>query len=270
MGPHWIWRYKMRIGFFGCGNMGEALGLGFRESNPTAELYFYTPSQTRAKTLAEKTHGTFVDDVTQMPSNLDWYVLAFKPQSLGEFNFSFSANAKILSVLAGVGIDTLEKKFNVQKIARLMPNTPSQIGAGANLLYSPFEVGAMSDLLKKLGKLFIMKTESELDAITAFSGSGPALIFEFARIFEKHLVNQSFGNTEAREIVAQTFLGSAKLLEEALKTGVSFETLRDQVTSKKGVTYEALQILEKNDFDNIMGGAFTAAHKRVLELKKGI
>ena len=59
-------------------------------------------------------------------------------------------------------------------------------------------------------------------------------------------------------------------MENAVKEGVSFETLRDQVTSKKGVTQEALNILEKNGFDNIMGGAFLAAHKRTLELKKGI
>lgn len=260
----------MRIGFFGCGNMGEALASGFREANPKAELYFFTPSKTRAYSLAQKNNGVFVENISDMPKDLDWYILAFKPQSLNEFNFSFSESAKILSVLAGVGIDTLEKKFNVQKIARLMPNTPSQLGEGANLLYFSFDVGAMSELLKKLGKLFIMKTEGELDAITAFSGSGPALIFEYARLFEKHLIAMSSGNSEAREIVAQTFLGSAKLLEAAIKNGVSFETLREQVTSKKGVTYEALQILEKNGLDNIMGGAFLAAHKRTIELKKGI
>lgn len=266
----WIWKFNMRIGFFGCGNMGSALALGFKKNNPESELYFFTPSLIKAQELANTTGGHAIDDLQQMPKSLDWYVLAFKPQSLHDFNFDFNQDAKILSVLAGTGIDTLVKKFRVENIARLMPNTPSSIGEGSNLLFAPFEVGAMNNMLSTLGKLFIMKSEAELDAITAFSGSGPALIFEFARIFEKHLNLHAKGNVEAREIIAQTFLGSAKLMENAVQNGVSFETLREQVTSKKGVTFEALNILEKNGLENIMGGAFEAAHKRTVELKKGI
>lgn len=260
----------MRIGFFGCGNMGAALAYGFKKFDPSLEQYFFTPSQTKAQELATLVNGVFVETIEDMPKNLDWYILAFKPQSLNEFNFDFTANSKILSVLAGTGIEKLSKKFSNDNIARLMPNTPSGIGEGANLLFCPFDSGAMSDMLKGLGKLFIMKSEAELDAITAFSGSGPALIFEFARLFEKHLHALSGENPEAREIITQTFLGSAKLMEKAISEGISFETLREQVTSKKGVTYEALQILEKNGMDNILGGAFVAAHKRTLELKKGI
>lgn len=260
----------MRIGFFGCGNMGSALAEGFKHNHPSVEQYFFSPGKSSAEALAKKVDGHFVNFIVDMPKDLDWYVLAFKPQSLFEFNFNFSSDAKILSVLAGTGIDTLEKKFKVKNVARLMPNTPSSIGEGANLLYAPFETTEMQDYLGALGKLFVMKSEVELDAITAFSGSGPALLFEYARIFEKHLLALSAGNEMAREIVTQTFLGSAKLMENAIKNNISFETLRDQVTSKKGVTYEALQILEKNGFENIMGGAFVAAHKRTLEIKKGI
>lgn len=260
----------MRIGFFGCGNMGAALAEGFKKNHPGVELYFFTPSKTKAQVLAEKTGGHFVNFLVDMPKDLDWYILAFKPQSLSEFSFQFKEDAKILSVLAGTGIETLTKKFQVKNIARLMPNTPSSVGFGANLFFSDFESGVMKDYLLALGKLFTMKSEAELDAITAFSGSGPALLFEYARLFEKHFVAIAGNNPEVREIITQTFLGSAKLMEDAISHGVSFETLREQVTSKKGVTYEALQILEKNNLENIMGGAFTAAYKRTLEIKKGI
>lgn len=266
----WIWRSNMRIGFFGCGNMGTAIAHGFKKFDPSIQQYFFTPSKTKAEVLAKELNGHFVENVQDMPQNLDWYVLAFKPQSLNDFSYNFLPDSKILSVLAGTGIEKLSKKFQVDLVARLMPNTPSAVGEGANLLYSPFEAGQMVEMLRGLGKLFIMKSEAELDAITAFSGSGPALIFEYARLFEKHLIAMAGENPEAREIIAQTFLGSAKLMESAIKEGISFETLREQVTSKKGVTYEALQILEKNGMDNIMGGAFVAAHKRTLELKKGI
>lgn len=260
----------MRIGFFGCGNMGAALAHGFKKFDPTVELYFFTPTKTKAQQLAQATGGNFVEFLVDMPKDLDWYVLAFKPQSLMDFSFAFTPHAKILSVLAGVGIEKLSKKFQVQHIARLMPNTPSSVGEGANLLYGGFDITNMTDMLKGLGKLFVMRSEAELDAITAFSGSGPALIFEYARLFEKHLTAIAGENPQAREIIIQTFLGSAKLMEKEIAEGNSFEGLRDQVTSKKGVTFEALQILEKNGLGNIMGGAFVAAHKRTLELKKGI
>lgn len=260
----------MRIGFFGCGNMGTALAQGFKKFDPTVEQYFCTPTKIKAQELAGMVDGHFVEFASDMPKDLDWYILAFKPQSLTDFAFDFNNNSKILSVLAGTGIEKLSKKFNVENISRLMPNTPSSIGAGANLYYSPFDSGSITEMLKGLGKLFIMNSETELDAITAFSGSGPALLFEMARLFEKHLVAIAGNNPEAREIITQTFLGSAKLMENAISVGVSFETLREQVTSKKGVTFEALQILERNGLENIMGGAFVAAHKRTLELKKGI
>ena len=260
----------MKIGFFGCGNMGAAIAQGFKKNSPNVELYFFTPSKTKAKDLADNLGGHFVNFIVDMPKDLDWYILAFKPQSLNEFCFQFQKNAKILSVLAGTGIETLEKKLQVNQVARLMPNTPSSVGFGANLFYANFETEEMKKLLNSLGKVFTMKSEKEMDTLTAFSGSGPALVFEYARLFEKHLTALNGVSPEAREIITQTFLGSAKLMEKAVLEGVSFETLREQVTSKKGVTFEALQILEKNGLDQIMGGAFTAAYKRTLEIKKGI
>lgn len=260
----------MKIGFFGCGNMGAAIAHGFKKNYPGVEQYFFTPSKTKAQELANLLDGHFVNFIVDMPKDLDWYILAFKPQSLSDFSFAFPAEAKILSVLAGTGIERLEKKFQVSHIARLMPNTPSSIGLGANLFYANFEASEMKNLLGALGKVFTMKSEKEMDTLTAFSGSGPALVFEFARIFEKHMIALNGASPEVREIIAQTFLGSAKLMEKAVSEGVSFETLREQVTSKKGVTFEALQILEKNGVDQIMGGAFAAAYKRTLEIKKGI
>ena len=260
----------MRIGIFGCGNMGTILSQGFKKYDPKIEQHFFAPSKTKAQNLAKKLDGHFVENVTDMPQNLDWYILAFKPQSLNDFNFDFLPDSKILSVLAGTSIEKISKKFNTFQVVRLMPNTPSAIGEGANLVFSSFEANDFYKMLKYLGKLFIMESEAQLDAITAFSGSGPALIFEMARLFEKHMTSIAGQNPQTQEIITQTFLGSAKLMEIAIKEGISFEILREQVTSKKGVTEEALKILEKNGIDNILGGAFLAAHKRTLEIKKGI
>lgn len=256
----------MKIGFFGCGNMGRAIAEGFRKSDVSLELFFYTPSQTKAQVLAATLKGTHLQQLDQTPKDLDWAILAFKPQQLKDFHHQFGAKTKILSVLAGVGIDTLTSRFKTDNISRLMPNTPSSIGVGANLLYAPKDEAYLQKLLSPLGEVFIMKDEEQLDGLTPFTGSGPALIFEFARIFESSL-SKITTHKDSRKMIIQTFLGSSRLMEEALNQGISLTELREQVTSKKGVTYEALQTMEKHSLSSIMEEAFNAAYNRTLELK---
>jgi pyrroline-5-carboxylate reductase len=260
---------KMRIGVFGCGNMGRALVLGMRACFDDAEFFLYTPSGVKARELAGHVKGHVVNEASEMPQDLDWYLLGFKPQSLDEFHYDFQSDAKIISVLAGVKTTKLIQKFKTNKIARLMPNTPSAIGSGANLYYlnSHFNVADKKEfesLLAATGKVFKMESEGDLDLTTAFSGSGPALIFELARIFEAELTRMTEGRVPAKEIVAQTFLGSAGLMQSP----TSFEELRTQVTSKKGVTYEALEVLKEEKLQETFKRAFEAAYKRTLELSK--
>ena len=150
-----------------------------------------------------------------------------------------------------------------------MPNTPSALGEGANLLFlnSSFnseEESNLNFLLCATGKLFKMNTEADLDLTTAFSGSGPALVFELARIFEAELSRMTQGRVPAKEIISQTFFGSSSLMKGAH----SFEELREQVTSKKGVTYEALEVLKENNLQEIFSKAFTAAYTKTIELSK--
>ena len=125
----------MKIGIFGCGNMGSALVLGMKAQFPDAEFFLFTPSQVKAQELAATIGGTSLTESLAMPADLDWYLLAFKPQNLDGFHFDFPSDAKIISVLAGVKISKLTAKFGSNKIVRLMPNTPSAIGLGANLLF---------------------------------------------------------------------------------------------------------------------------------------
>ncbi len=260
---------SVKIGVFGCGNMGKALVLGMKSRFPDAEFYLYTPTETKARELAGHVHGHLVRALNEMPSDLHWYVLAFKPQSLDDFQFQFKADSRIISVLAGVSTAKLIQKFSVERVARLMPNTPSSIGEGANLYFlnqsfSKADEIAFVELLGATGRLFKMTTESDLDLTTAFSGSGPALVFELARIFEAELLRMTEGRVDAKEIVAQTFSGSAGLM----KSEKSFEELRLQVTSKKGVTHEALEVLKNKDLQGLFREAFEAAYKRTLELSK--
>jgi pyrroline-5-carboxylate reductase len=264
---------KLKIGVFGCGNMGQALVIGMRSQFPNAEFFLYTPSQIKAQALANIVKGKSLETMSEMPRDLDWYLLAFKPQNLEDFHFDFAPEAKIISVLAGVNTTKLQAQLKVLKIARLMPNTPSAIGAGASLQYLTqyfvqTEVGELNSLLSSTGVIYPMTSENDLDLTTAFSGSGPALIFEMARIFEEELTRMTYGRVPAREIVLQTFLGSAQLMNHSKNANSSFLELRNQVTSKKGVTYEALLVLKEHNLQEIFKEAFEAAYKRTIELSQ--
>lgn len=264
---------KLKIGVFGCGNMGRSLVLGIKSHFNEAEFFLFTPSLLKARELAFSVKGISLDDISMMPLDLDWYILAFKPQSLADFQFNFLPNSKIISVLAGVNTSFLMEKFKVLKIARLMPNTPSSIGEGVNLLYlnQHFNADQMTELnalLSSTGSMYPMKTENELDLTTVFTSSGPALIFELAGIFEAQLTRMTNGSVPARELILKTFLGSALLMNNQQNAKMSFEDLKEQVTSKKGVTYEALKVLNDNNLQAVFCEAFEAAYKRIIELSK--
>jgi pyrroline-5-carboxylate reductase len=236
---------------------------------PQTEFFCYTPSLVKARALAIEIDGHLIENIFDMPNDLDWYLLGFKPQSLNDFSYAFKADSKIISILAGVNTKKLRTKFNLEKIIRLMPNTPSAIGAGANLFFvnefiTTQEAADFISLFMASGSLYKMITEEDLDSSTPFSGSGPALLFEIARIFENELSKMTGGAVPAREIIAQTFFGAASLMQSEM----SFEELKEQVTSKKGVTHEALEVLKNNNLEGIFGEAFHRAYKRTIELSQ--
>lgn len=260
----------MKIGFFGTGNMGSALAKGIRQHSPEHEIYLFNPTTKKTRDLSREIGGLVIENVNEMPKNLDWYFIAFKPQSLDQFHFNFASDSKIVSVLAGTNLKTLSQKFNCQKIIRLMPNTPSSIGEGVNLLYGEFDFDCLLPLINATGKSFLLDSESMIDQLTPYSGSGPALIFEFASQFEKNIIKITNNESLAREMVTQLFIGSSALIKNGYSQNKSLSSLRDEVTSKKGVTFEALKVLENKDFPLIMKEAFDQAYKRALELQKGL
>ncbi len=256
------------IGFFGCGNLGKALAVSIKLSVPEVDFYFYTPTGSRSKQLADELGGHFVEKIHDMPITLDWYFLAFKPQNLPDFNFDFLPHSKLITILAGVSTIHLANIFNVDRIVRYMPNIASTIGAGANLvfindIFSENEKKDLDKILKASGKVFYVAVEDNIDKLTPFSGSGPALIFELARIFEEELINLVGSCDQAKEIVTQTFFGAALMM---VKQNMEFSELRNQVTSKNGVTFEALEVLRKSSQQSVYHNAFTAAFNRTKEL----
>lgn len=260
----------MKIGFFGAGNMVEALALGIFSKGNAHQLYFYTPSKVKALSISQKTNGIFIENLEDMPKDLDWYVLGFKPYNLNDFNFSFAKDAKVISLLASISLDIIKDKFNVSKILRVMPNTPSKVFAGMNLLYfsneiSKVEQSEIVNVFHSVGEYLVVQNENDIDLLTPYTGSGPGILFELLSYFEKSLPNSILQNYDMKKLLAQTMFGSAKLI---LESHESIESLRDQVTSKKGVTIEAINSLREANVEAIINQSMKKAFERLNEMKE--
>lgn len=262
----------MKIAVLGCGNMASALVEGMNKSS-SIKTVCYTPSNTRAVELSEKTGGESVLNISELPE-CDIYMIACKPQQFDELADKLAkcvkADSLIMSILAGTTTTYISKRLNTSKVIRVMPNTPSLVGEGVNALYFTDDVNKkmkneVINLFDSFSNVFVFEKEDEIDLITGFSGSGPAYIFEFARIMIEKMTSYGIDPNSASKMIKHTFLGASKLMVES---DDSPEALRNKVTSKEGVTYEALKVFEDNNINKIFSDALDAAYKRSKELAR--
>ena len=262
------------IAFLGAGNMAAALVDGLLATKaPAASLACFTASGKSAATLAARTgikHALTPDEVLE---GADTLVVAFKPYHLATVDprlAELTAGKLVLSVLAGKKLATLAKIFpRARAVVRTMPNTPSSIGAGVTgwCVSSPLSAADRALVEKLLGALGIAIEipESQMDALTAVSGSGPAYIFEFAAALRDAGVAAGLAPEVAQKLSVETLLGAARLLA---RTGTEPEKLRDAVTSPNGVTFAGLQRMSARDFRGLVRETVITAKARAEELSR--
>jgi pyrroline-5-carboxylate reductase len=257
----------------GAGNMVSAL-MGPIVSE-FESFNAYSPGSS-ASVFCERFGATKIESLDECPQDLDVLLLSFKPQVFNEATAAFLKSKTnlegtlIVSMLAGTPLEVLERTFKTSHVVRIMPNTPAMVGHGVSLFLSHPEallpsVQVFKSILMKTGKVIEADSESQFDQWTAITGSGPAYLFEVARVLEKILVGQRMDAVDAHEAVGQLFLGSSLLMT---KETDSYEQLRQKVTSKKGVTFEALEILSAQGLEDIFNKAIEANIARSVELKK--
>ena len=258
---------------FGCGNMASAIIQGLYNAKSKLSYTLYTPSKHRAVALSEIVSGSVLEELGPIPK-ASYYMISCKPQQLGELaadlKDKLSGDSIVISILAGTTVATLQELLGVKKVLRVMPNTPILAGAGVNAFYFSNEVSdsekvELVELFSTFSKVFTFDKEEEIDKITGFSGSGPAYVFEFSRLLTEKMISMGIEEKIATEMIKWTIFGSAKL---QLDSDDSSETLREKVTSKNGVTYEALEVFKKHDFKNMVDNALDAAYNRSIELSK--
>lgn len=263
-----------KIAFIGGGAMGEAmLSAVLNKGLSTPEAVWVSDiKEERRQHLKQKCGVTVTEDNRKATDKSDIIVLAIKPQNLAEVMPELSGHLKstqlILSIIAGVRINTLCQGLNHRHVVRVMPNTPVQIGEGISVWTATTEVTKpqkewTSAILGAMGKEIYVDDEKYLDMATAVSGSGPAYFFLFVESLIESAVKIGLSPDVAEELVLQTMLGSSQLLK---KSGKSPAELRRMVTSPGGTTAAAMLQFEKGGFSNLVQQAVTAAYNRAKEL----
>jgi len=173
-----------------------------------------------------------------------------------------------LSIMAGIRSDALVAATGSHQVVRAMPNTPALVGRGVAGLFareavSDTQRAQVETVLAPTGRCLWVARESDLDAVTALSGSGPAYVFFFIEAMIQAGVEMGLPAAQARELAQETFAGAAALASQSPETP---ETLRQRVTSKGGTTHAAITSMEASGVKEAFVRALHAARRRAQEL----
>jgi pyrroline-5-carboxylate reductase len=233
------------------------------ETNPSAELKRFAR---RGVTLLKS-----IDDA---PKKLRACVIALKPQILKTEAVRLRAIAEagtpMISIAAGSSIKLMSKAWGKSaRVIRTMPNTPGSIGEGISALYAapnatPRDRKLAESLLAALGETVWVKRETDIDAVTAVSGSGPAYVFLMVECLEEAARKEGLPPSIAHRLARQTIIGAGALLKA---DDAPAEALRRNVTSPHGTTEAALGVLmAKDGLEPLIKRAVSAARRRAREL----
>jgi len=267
---------QYRIGFIGAGNMGSALMAGLIKQGYPASLLTFCDHHTQNVQAMSKL-GVSVAEQAVMVANADILVLAVKPSSMKATVQELFATPRkqpplLVSVAAGITTSQILKWLlpNTAPIIRAMPNTPALLGAGMTGLFATAQVSetmhsAVSDIFSAVGKIAWFTQESEMDIVTALSGSGPAYFFYFMECLIDSAVSLGLDEEIARQLTFQTALGAAQMAQQNTD---SIKELRQKVTSKGGTTEQGINTLKNGKMAELLQATLLAAHQRSKTLSE--
>jgi pyrroline-5-carboxylate reductase len=261
------------IGFLGFGNMGTAILAGLIETGKTtgkhAWVYDTAPERVQA---AISLGANVAQDPAELARTSDTLLLAVKPQMMEEalkpILGAMRDDTLVISIAAGLTIAWLTARLGPgARVVRVMPNTPALVGAGAaGIALGPQCTEADARVTKMIfegvGAAEVVE-ESQIDAVTALSGSGPAYFFRMVECLVEAAIAEGLEEAQATRLAVQTLYGAGLLLKES---GETAETLRARVTSKGGTTEAALRAMEAEGFPGAVRAAVAAAAARSREL----
>ncbi len=264
-----------RVAMLGGGKMGEALLAGMLRAGRTAADVVVTERHAERAAELRDRYGVATADAVEAVKTAEVILLAVKPQDmaslLAEIGDVVRADQLVISVAAGIPTAFLERHFTADvPVVRVMSNTAvfvdeamSAVSAGAHANGDHMKLA--EGLLSPVGEV-IRVPESQLDAVTALSGSGPAYFFYLVEAMTDAGILLGLPREVAYKLIVQTAIGSARMLKE---TGEHPVKLREAVMSPAGTTIAAIREMENHGVRAAMIAALEAARDRSRELASG-
>lgn len=267
---------KYKIGFIGAGKMASAIIKGLIRTE------FLKPENIIASQVEENIEEKskilgirVINDNLEVAKNSEIVFIATKPNQvkevLAEISKEISTDKLVVSIAAGVTTEKLESNLPEKtRVIRVMPNTPALVGEGMSGMvggkYAKKEdLDYIKKLLSTIGKCIIVDNESQIDIVTAISGSGPAFYYkvinEIARAGEKLGLDYE----KSLMLSIQTAIGSAKM---ALNREISMEELISNVATKGGCTRVGVDCMDDNNTEKLFFDVIQSTTQKAHELGK--
>jgi pyrroline-5-carboxylate reductase len=263
----------MKVALIGGGTMGEAIIKSIlRKRLADKESISVSDVAAARRDQLKKRYGVRVtDDNVSALKGAEVVILAIKPQEMPHVLGQLSGKLKtqlIISIAAGVTLDSICSQLNYRQVVRAMPNTPAQVGQGMTAWIAAKETTAGNlevarSILKSMGEEQNFTDEKYIDMATAVSGSGPAYVFLFIEAMIDAGVHIGLPRNTAQKLVIETITGSAETMKKLSKHPAE---LKNMVTSPGGTTAEALLQLEKGGLRSLMIDAVAAAYNKAKSL----
>lgn len=264
----------------GCGNMGQAILKGWLSFSHN-RIIVVDPNRLNREKAQALGAETFLDVATLSESysgKFELVLVAVKPQVLSsvlpEYRVFLNQDTVILSIAAGIGLKQLQKALpNQINIIRCMPNMPASVSEGVmacvgNEHLCREKQASITSLLETNGCVVWLDNESEIDAVTAISGSGPAYFYLMTEYLAIAGVSLGLTSKLSEKLARATFVGSSALLKS--DNAESPKQLRISVTSPGGTTEAGLAILmsEETGLLKLLNATVKSAKDRATDLSR--
>lgn len=263
-----------KIGIIGTGNMGYPMLSGAVKAFGVENVTFYEKNNEKTQYVINQTGCKTSASISELVADCSCVLLAVKPQFLDEVleevKKTFTIDKLIISICAGRTIAYLQEKLGDNtRIVRAMPNLPASVGEGMTAVtyshddFTEEEKSIPDGLFNAVGK-YVIIPEKLINASVCANGSSPAYIFMLIEALADGVVKYGIPRKTAYELVAQTVLGSAKMV---LETGIHPGELKDMVCSPGGTTIEGVSALEEYGFRNSIIKACDACYEKNNNIK---
>jgi pyrroline-5-carboxylate reductase len=267
----------MKILIIGGGNMGKTFVESFVAHHTILpeNLYILEHFEEKAAEFRSKGFHNCFTRPGDYIREVELIILAIKPQDREALYAALlpfvSEQQLVLTIMAGVTIQSIKEALPTTRILRAMPNLPAQIGMGmsgftADPSVSKEELVAVQNLLNTTGKSIYFEEEAMLDAVTAISGSGPAYVYYFMDAMITTAIGMGFSQPQAELLVEQTFMGAVHLLNI---NSISCKEWISRVSSRGGTTEAAINCFTQSHLDNSIAEGLKKAHERAIALGRG-